>query len=292
MTYKSFSQLMVQSTDPTSPFGVNYAFVATLNEGGEAIVWNQLSARSPGLTEEITGPRSFEAVTRKEVVDHFVISRLGNLGLVFVAQYHRRHGNQELHRPFFSQGVLTYDATLTEGLKTSLGKLQEMDVPVAVDYDAQMFFSATLVKNGQMSKAILAESIEPFGSFPLTAVLLTGEKAPGHQDQTIADIGPPVASPVRKSPGFRSALASEVELSDGEKGIWVAILTPGFGPGFTINARMELLGGATGDATHPVLSSQKAVKLTDSGKLLIAGTVGEAGSARKGVFLLYGLFQV
>src|SRR5262249_31244461 len=80
MTYKSFNQLTVQSIDPTSPFGVNYAFVATLNEGGEVIVWNQFNARSPGLTEEITGKYSFAAASQKEVVDHFVISRLGNPG--------------------------------------------------------------------------------------------------------------------------------------------------------------------------------------------------------------------
>jgi len=170
-----------------------------------------------------------------------------------------------------------------------------MDVPVAVDYDAQIFFSAAFVKNGEASKAILTESIQGFSPFPLAALLLTGEKAPGHHDQTIVDIGPPVANPVRNPPGIRlpSALASEVQLSDGEKGIWVAILTPGTnGAQFTIRARLELPGGATGDRTHPVLNSLKPVKLTDTGRLLISGTVGDAGSERNGVFLLYGLFQV
>jgi len=293
MTYKSFSQLSVMAEDSTSQFGVNYAFVATLNEGGEVIVWNQLNSKSPGLDEEITGQDSFEAESPREVVDHFVISRLGNLGLIFVAQYHRRHGNKEFDRPFYSQSTLRDDPTLTEGLKTSLGKLQQMDVPVAVDYDAQIFFSAALVKNGQSSRAILTESIQGFSPFPLAALLVTGDEAPGHRDQTIVDIGPPVANPVRNPPRIRlpSALASEVQLSDGEKAIWVAILTPGTnGAEFTINARLELLGGATGDPIHQLLTSMRPVKLTDTGKLLISGSVGDGGSARNGLFLLDGLF--
>ena len=292
MTYKSFGQLTLKANDPTSQFGVNYAFVATLNEGGlEAIVWNQLDTRSPGLTEEITGEFSFER-SRKEVVDHFVLARLGSLGLVFVAQYHRPNGNREFNRPWYSQSLLHTDPTLTEGLRTSLGKLQKIDVPVTFDYYAQVFLSAEFIKNGQSSKAILTEYLTCCSPYPLSAVLATGDPAPGHHGK-IVDIGPPVANPVRNLGTVRlpSGLASAVQLSTGQKALWFAVLTAGTsGAEFTIHSRLELLGGATDDPAHPVLTSLNPVKLSDTGMLLITGSVNEGGNERNGVFLLSGLF--
>jgi hypothetical protein len=284
-TYSSFGQLTIIPTeDSTGGPDASYAFVASLDgDQSQAVVWNQDIQASVALTFAVSGVGQF-ILEPNEIVDGFVLAPLSPSDLTVVADCHRVDTNKHFTRPFsipFSDPggdfSILWDPSFTEGLHTTFGKLVQMASPAGSYLDGAIYILAEFSKSGRESKAILS-----YGPGSLAPLLHTGDRAPGLQDQKIKDIGLPVANQgsIAAFPYPPPGVVSTVQLSDGQNALWVSLLTPGS------NASLALIGGATGSSAQPVLTSFNPVKLTNTGTLLISGSV----AAQNGLFVLSGLF--
>ena len=287
LTYRSFSQLTINSflNTTTGTFSPAFAFVADLEEDQkQAVVWKDYA--EPVLTVLVSG----DSIVPKEIMDRFVIARLARFGLTFVADCHRAHGNHEFRRPIvFPVGsAIVFTPSFVEGAHLPpLGKLRQLDDPPSVTTQSQVYLKAELSRNGRAVSGILVNEV----LLPIEVLVRTGDAAPGLQDQTIVELGPPVSNPGEISgPIPPHGVVTAIQLSDGRQALWVAILQNVL-TGFTESTSLALIGGSTGKPGQPTLTSFNPVKLTNSGALLLRGTAGDGSSTRAGVFVLSGLFS-
>jgi hypothetical protein len=287
LTYRSFSQLTINSffNTTTGTFSPAFAFVAELEEDQkQAVVWKDYGQLASPVA--VSG----DSIVPKEIMDRFVIARLARLGLAFIADCHRLHGNHEFKRPivFAIRSFIIWDPSLVEGSHLRpLGKLRQLDAPLSVTTQSKIYLTAEFSRNGRAVSAILVT--EAFS--PLVEIVRTGDPAPGLQDQTFVEFGLPVTNPGELSDLVPpNGVVTAVKLSDGRKALWVAVLKNVL-PGFTENTSLALIGGSTGEHGQPTLSSFNPVKLANSGALLLRGTVGDTAATRAGLFVLSGLFN-
>src|SRR5262249_30960986 len=120
----------------------------------------------------------------------------------------------------------------------------------------------------------------------------SGDPAPGLDNEAIQSFGAPVANPsfpfpfdVQRPP---SGIVSVVTLSTGRSALWLWLRTFR-GIGIAPPETRVLLLEATTDGQ--VVRDFSPLKLSDTGSLLLRGTVGEGSAAREGLFLMDGLFD-
>lgn len=117
----------------------------------------------------------------------------------------------------------------------------------------------------------------------------SGEPAPGLPERRIARFGPPLANHGLPDAG-PCGVCSVVTLDDGTTALWLAVLT-GQQP-ITGAAVTPLLAGDDTDDRTPVrLDTFAPVKLTNTGKLLLASTVDIDGRPRNALLTIDKLFD-
>ena len=286
LTYRSFAQLTINSflNTTTGSFSPAFAFVADLEEDQrQAVVWKDYGR--PAFSILVSG----DSIVPKESIDRFVIARLARFGLTFLAECHKAHGNRVFSRPlvFATDSSIFWDPSFVEGARLPpLGKLRQLDSPASVTVQTQIYLKAEFSKNGRAGSAILATE----ATLPIVALIRTGDAAPGLEDQTIVEIGLPVTNPGEVSdPIPPHRVVAAVKLSDGRNALWVSVLQ-NILTGFTESPALALIGGSTGESGQPTLSTFNPVKLSNSGTLLLRGTVRDGAATRTGVFALTGLF--
>jgi hypothetical protein len=283
LTYKSFAQptiLFVKGPPDFPSEELSIALVATFKNGKKAILIQDLG----GSLREIlvTGDTLFGP---DEKVDDFTIGFWGALAFSCVVEAHKIGSESRYKRLILVGSFIGGGTKLIEGKRfKGVGTIKRIVLPPAVFF--QQSYVAVDFKGGLTGLASddggLAE-----------VFVKTGDPAPGLAGETIESLSPPVSNSSMTSPPSglgQRGVVSAVRLSGGREALWFGRFTHSI-PALAGKVRLMLVGGSTGPGQGPILREFLPVRLTNTGKLLLRGVVGEANATRAGLFLLDGLFE-
>jgi hypothetical protein len=282
-TYQSFSQSTVAAISGLTGAVYRAAFVALMSDGVKSILEYSNSGAAP--SEPVSTVDILPRGTGLQRVDQptdFFISRAGP-GLGCVAQLVRGK-----HKKSFKQ-VMLVEANAGIGWSRfpfeegrtvdSLGKLETIGTPPTVN-GFTVFILLTLNSGATgLGRSDLGFVPKVFAK--------SGQPVPGLPGQKIQSFGAPVANPSLLK-AFPHGVASVIQLQDGRKAVWFTrlVVKP-----LVASPELVLTDGDSVAGQVGTVSAFTAVKLTDTGTLLVQGSVTNGGQTNRALITVNGLFN-
>jgi hypothetical protein len=273
-TFESFEQLKINATTRNDGPGFQLAFVARVSGGQKAAIFK--TSNSPSEQNLSAGDTISVIGGGLDRIFNLEISPVGLSTVACLLDVQRVNKPSKIYRRLISFGEVTFwFGNWQEGKKIrGAGQIKRI-----LDSPAITFQSVVAAVELSHKR----QAITGFGGL----LVETKRRAPGLPGRTIREIGPPITNPrvpvlsFGDDPPF--GLASKILLDDDTEALWVFD-----GSSEGDEARIELLDGTTGGGFS--IRSFSPLKFSNSGSLLLAGTVADGGD-RAGLFVLEGLFQ-
>lgn len=279
-TYRTFSQPTVLAGVSNSGVIPLMAFVAEMADGSKSLITDN-TLRDP---VEILSTNDKLGDSGKEIVRDFVVSRMGGIALSVVADLRKKD------KRFKESLMISADAIFQGGLKEKatiegLGRIKRILTPPSIRF--QVGYTTVEFRSGVSALAARDSFHAP------VIVAQSGGPAPGLPGETIQSFGPPEINDNFPFDSGLTLLVSTVRLSGGRSALWSDIkLASSSGGPETTGARLLMIeGDQIGASQDASLGSFSAVKVNNSGAVLVRGTVRTATATREGLFVVDGLLD-
>jgi len=277
-TYGTFSQPTVLAVFSNLGIIPLTAFVAQMTDGSKSLIIDK-TFQEP---LEILSTNDKVGVNGNEKVRDFVISRMGGVALSVVADLRKKN------KSFKESLMISADSIFQGGLKEKakiegLGKIERVLAPPSIRF--QVGYTTVQFRNG-------VSAIAARDSFhPPVILAQSGGPAPGLPEETIQSFGPPEIND--NFPFFSDIglTVSTVRLSGGRSALWSHLRIDG-SAGVSTRTEIRLLmieGDQIGAEVS--LGSFSAVKVNNSGAVLVRGTVRSGTQTWEGLFVIDGLLD-
>ncbi|MEW6126878.1 MAG: hypothetical protein AB1757_07545 [Acidobacteriota bacterium] len=278
-TYKSFAQPTLIAERGDRGGGYFLTFLALMEEGSKSIVVTS-DAVSP--IEVTTG----DVLGNAEVKD-FVISQSGGEAVCAVADMHDLTNGKNYKDVILIAGnIISGSNFRTKGKIEGFPRIKQILTPPAITFQVSI---ASVVLKGGIS-AIAVRNVLGGAS----VIAAAGDAAPGLPGETMQSFSPPVSNAVfpfaDSTQRYPSGIVSIVKLSGSRSALWLWTRKVTIGKPDVFETELVLVeGDATTDGQ--VVRDFSPLKLSDTGSLLLRGTVGEGSAAHEGLFVIDGLFD-